>query len=218
MSDDDPIQRRAAEIRAEQARAQTDAGVRDGDLRAERLRLVQRFLDALTDKTMHAVECVEADQRPHGATARFNFITDGAPSNLIMFEFGIDRVEGEPGNRTFSYFLEPSTAAFAIPNPDTGIARPLMNASEIVVVNYGVTIAIELMARVIAAGGMLGTAAQVRAEADNRVRLATERKRSERRERSKKLWSGCLKAFLWFFGICFAIGFLGNVIRACSGQ
>ncbi len=36
-----------------------------------------------------------------------------------MFEFGIDRIEGDPGQRRYLYYIEPSEGAFLIPNPAT---------------------------------------------------------------------------------------------------
>ncbi len=217
MSDDDPIRRRADEIRADQAAKEAAEAGRDKDLRSERLLFVQRFLDALSEKTAHCVECVEADEQPHGAVARFHFLRDGKVFVQELFEFGIDRIDGEPGNRSFLYYLEPSSVAFSIPNPATGVARKLGNADQGVVHTYAVEIAIEVMAQTVASGGVLGNAHQLQMNIKDQEAAAARRETRARAARSRKFWSGCLKGVAAFFGVVVAIGLLGNILRACAG-
>lgn len=218
MTDDDPVKRRAEEIRSEQAAAATAGAGRDTDLRSARLFFVQRFLDALTEQTPHALECVETAGGAHGAIARFSFLRDGKPWTLNIFEFGIDRVDGEVGSRRFLYYIDPTSAAFGIPNPDTGVARALRGSPEEAVRRYAIAIAIESMARVVASGGVLGSPAEIEAAIDAEERRVEERKQQQRKERGRKFWGGCLKGVLWFFGITTVIGLLGNLLRACSGD
>lgn len=216
-SDDDPVGKRAEEIRAERASAERDEGARDNDLRTERRLFVQSFLDALTEKTSHPVECVEADDRAHGAFARFSFLKDGKAWTQNMFEFGIDSIEGDPGGRRYLYYIEPSEGAFLIPNPATGVARGLANSPAQDVINYGVTITIEMMARVVASGGILGNSQSLNDALEKQARGEQERQKKLKREAGQKFWKGCGTAVLWFFGVLIAIGLLGNVLRACSG-
>lgn len=217
MSDDDPIRRRADEIRAERVVKEAAETARDADLRSARLLFVQRFLDALSEKTAHSVECVEADDRPHGAVAHFHFLKDGKVFVQGLFEFGIDRIDGEPNARSFRYYLEPASVAFSIPNPATGVARRLGNADEGAVLTYAVEIAIEVMAQTVAAGGVLGTAQQFKTIIKDQEAATALRERRAQEARSRKLWSGCLKGIAWFFGVVVAIGVLGNILRACGG-
>ncbi len=217
MDDEDPVQKRAAEIKAEQAAAARNVAGRDSDLRSERMFFVQRFLDALTDRTAHALECVEAAGGPHGAIARFSFMSGGKPSTVNLFEFGIDRIDGETGSRKFFYYIEPTSAAFGIPNPETGVARGLRNSPEADVQKYAISIAIELMARVVATGGLLLHSAEIEAAVDAEEQRAARRKQEQSRERRKKFWGGCLKGVLWIFGIAAAIGLLGNLLRGFNG-
>lgn len=217
MDDDDPVQKRAAEIKAEQAAAARNETVRDSELRSERMFFVQRFLDTLTDRTAHVLECVEAAGGPHGAIARFSFMSAGKPTTVNLFEFGIDRIDGDAGSRKFLYYIEPTSAAFGIPNPETGVARGLRNSPEADVQKYAISIAIESMARVVATGGLLLRSSEIEAAIDAEEQHAASRKREQGKERGRKFWSGCLKGVLWFFGILTAIGLLGNLLRACNG-
>jgi hypothetical protein len=139
VDDDDPVQKRAAEIRAEQAATARNEAGRDSDLRSERMFFVGRFLDALTERTAHALECLEAASGPHGAVARISFMSGGKPTTMNLFEFGIDRVDGESGSRKFLYYIEPTSAAFGIPNPETGVARGLRYSPEADVQKYAIS-------------------------------------------------------------------------------
>ena len=215
--DDDPVRKRAAEIRAAQAAEVRSASSRDSDLRFERARLIQHFLDALTEKTSHAVRCVALDERSYGAVAEFSFVRDGKVWTQIMFEFGIDRIDGETGSRSFLYYLEPAPAAFSISNPETGIARGLANRSEQSVVTYAVEISIEMMARVVASGGMIGAPAELGAAVAKVERDERDRQRAGKRERGRRFWAGCGAVIVWFLGVVVGIGVLGNALRACSG-
>ncbi len=217
MDDDDQVQKRAAEIKAEQAAAARNEAGRNSDLRSERMFFVQRFLDALTERTAHALECVEAVGGPHGAIARFSFMSGGKPATVNLFEFGIDRIDGETGSRKFLYYIEPTSAAFGIPNPETGVARGLRNSPEVDVQKYAISIAIESMARVVAAGGLLLHSSEIEAAVDAEEQRAASRKREQGKERGRKFWGGCLKGVLWFFGVATAIGLLGSLLRACNG-
>jgi len=216
MSDEDPIKRRAEEIRAERASAATNQATHDAEVRTERVRVVRSFLDALTERTPHAIQCSELDARPHGAVAWFTFMKDGRAWTQNMFEFGIDRVDGEPQSRAFSYYLEPTSAAFSIPNPETGVARALKASSESAVQSYAIAIAIEMMARIVASGGVFGSPAEIDEALAAQERSAERRARQQKKERSRKFWSGCGVAVLWLFGVMIAIGLLGNIVRACS--
>lgn len=217
MSDDDPIRRRADEIRAEHAAKEAAEAARDRDLRAERLLFVQRFLDALSEKASHSVECVEVDEQPHGAIARFHFLKDGKMLVQDLFEFGIDRIDGEPGARSYRYYLEPFPTGFSIPNPKTGIARKVGNADEDAVRTYAVEVAIEVMAQTVAAEGVLGDAQQLLDNVKAQKVESVQRESHVRQARNRKFWSGWLKVIAWYFGALVAIGVLGNILRACSG-
>ncbi|MBL8536347.1 MAG: hypothetical protein JNM59_02965 [Hyphomonadaceae bacterium] len=215
---DDPIKRRAEQLRAENDAAEKSQRSHDADLRQERMRFVQMYLGALTDKTSHAVECVEADPRAHGAVARFSFLRDGKSWTQNMFEFGIDRMLDENGRRELRYYLLPTSAAFSIANPRTGVAREVRESTADEVIEFAIVISVEMMARVVASGGMLGTASEIDAAIADQMRATAQRERVAKRERGQKFWRGCGISVLWFFGIFIGIGLLGNLLRACSGQ
>ena len=215
--DDDPVKKRAEEILAESASSAQRRDSQDADVRAERTRFVRLYLDRLTEKTSHAVECTEADVRAHGAVARFAFLKDGKSWTQSMFEFGIDRIHDQNGKREFGYYLLPATSAFAIPNPQIGVARELRDSPADAVLDYALAISIEMMARVIASGGMLGSSLELDAVLVQQEQSATHRARMARQERGRKFWKGCGVAILWFFGVVIGIGLLGNLLRGCSG-
>jgi hypothetical protein len=215
-TDDDPVDKRVAEIFAEQEAAARRKAAADSELRAERGLFAQRFLDALSEKTPHVVECVEAVGASHGAIARFSFVREGKSWTLNLFEFGIDRV-GDAGAHHYLYYIEPTSAAFGIVNPDTGVARPLRNSPEAAVHGYAVVIAIESMAQVIASGGVLGYPGEVEAIVEAQEQRSIARQRQQRRERGREVRGGCFRAILWFFGIVVTIGLLGDLVRTCSG-
>ncbi len=212
--EDDPIKKRAEEIRA----ANAAHGVsQDAVVRSERLHLVQRYLDSLTDKTSHSVECVEADARAHGAVARFSFLKDGKRWTQNMFEFGVARTRGDGEQSPPSFYLAPTSAAFSIPNPRTGVAREIREGTSDEVIEFAVTISIEMMARVVASGGMLGTFAEIDSALADQERHAARRERVAKQQRGKKFWRGCGAAILWFFGFFIGVGLLGSLLRTCSG-
>lgn len=215
---DDPIKRRADEIRAEEAAAAKNESTRDADLRSERVRVAQQFLDALTEQTTHSAQCVSVDDRPHSIDATFNFLREGKIWTQRMFEFGVDRIDGEPGSRRFLYYLEPSGAAFGIPHPSTGVARTLSNAPLADVIAYAVAISIEMMAQVVASGGTLGTVAELNAAITTSERHEQTRRDAAKRERRSNFWTGCGTSILIFFGFFVALGVLSSIMRSCSGS
>lgn len=212
--EEDAVARRAAELRAEDAVAARSAAQADETLRAERLALVQRFRDTLTGKTAHGVECVASSGGPLGAIARFRFYKDGEIWTTDLFEFGIDQVEGDAGEPPFSYFLEPSGSAGTIRNPETGVAQALWGASEQAVIQFGVAIAIEMMARVIASGGQLGSGAELEAALNRHTR---QKKQQAVRSR-EELLGGCLATIFSVFAFVVVVGLLLNLVKSCSGS
>lgn len=215
MSEDDPVKRRAAQIRAEEAHTAAKKAARDVDIRAERVRLVRVFSSALRDRTPHSVQCLESNrEQPHGAVAVLNFARGSKAGAEAMFEFGIDEIDGAPGSREFLYYLEPCSAAFSIANPKTGVARPIRAAPEQDVLDYAIAISIEMMARVVASGGSLGSREQIDEQLKREQRENAQRERERRQEDSRKMWKGCGMAMLWFFGIVIGIGLLGDLLRA----
>lgn len=218
MDDDDPIKRRAAQIRADQIAAAENQTARADGIRDELLLFAQRFLDALTEQTPHPVECVRADNKPYAAVVRFTFLKDGEAWTQNMFELGIDQFDPTQVESRFLYYIVPTSAAFAIPTLGVGVARGLEKAKEKAVQDYAIAIAIEMMARVVASGGVLGKPAEIYAAVDAQERRRKERLRHQKKEYGRKFRTGCGKAILWFFGIAFAIGLLGNLLEACTSK
>ncbi len=131
-----------------------------------------------------------------------------------MFEFGVARTRGDGEQSPPSFYLAPTSAAFSIPNPRTGVAREIRDGTSDEVIEFAVTISIEMMARVVASGGMLGTFAEIDSALADQERHAARRERVAKQQRGKKFWRGCGAAILWFFGFFIGVGLFGKSVAS----